>query len=90
MGVQVKSQRRFFRFAKPCAAWVVLQTSVDYTLTRLPENIAHITTMVAMITPLALLGLAIVNVATGWGIRRYEKAPPPLRLNKALLQTSLA
>ncbi|GFR59490.1 membrane protein [Elysia marginata] len=77
MGLRVKNQNRFFRFAGlSAAAWVVLLTGVGYMLTLLPENIARITTMVLMIAPFATLGVAIVSIATGWIIRRYKKAPP--------------
>ena len=77
MGLRVKNQTRFFRFAGLSAtAWVLLLTGLGYMLTLLPENMARIVTMVLMIAPFATLAIAIASVTTGWFVRRYKKVPP--------------
>jgi membrane protein DedA with SNARE-associated domain len=64
----------FFRFAWLSAiAWVLLLTGIGYSLTFLPEKVAHIATVGLMLAPFATLGLGIMTLIISWIIKKDKK-----------------
>lgn len=74
MGIRIKNQVHFFRFAWLSAiAWVLLLTGIGYSLTFLPEKVAHIATVGLMLAPFATLGLGIMTLIISWIIKKDKK-----------------